>query len=116
MGRPVVLELAVGMHDIVAEVGDLLRDGELGFAATERFFGVPAHGDVANEPDEARWIGALYPPDRKLRRELAAVATLGQQLAPDADDARLSGLDVMTQVIVMLRAIRFGQQDVHLQP
>ena len=39
-----------------------------------------------------------------------------EQLASDADDARLAGLDVVTQVVVVLGAIRLGQQDVHLQP
>ena len=54
-------------------------------------------------------------PDRQLRGELAAVAPLGDQLAADADDARLAGLDVMPQIVLVLRAIRLGQQDVDLQ-
>ena len=115
MRRPVVLELAVRVHDIVAEVGDLLRDRELGLAATERFLGIPSHGDVANESDEPRRVGALHSPDRQLRGELAAVPALGQQLATDADDARLAGFDVMTEVVVVLRAVRLRQQDVDLE-
>ena len=57
----------------------------------------------------------LHAADGELRGELAAVAPLGDQLAADADDARLAGLDVVAQVILVLRAVRLGQQDVHLQ-
>ena len=68
--RPVVLVLAVEVHDVVAEVGDLLRDGELRFAATQRFLGVATHGDVANEADEARRLGALALGRRRVRRRI----------------------------------------------
>ena len=116
MRRPIVLVFAVEVHDVVAEVGDLLRDRQLRLAPAQRLLRVAAHRDVADEADEARRIGALHAADRQLRRELAAVAALGDQLATDADDARLAGLDVVPQVIFVLRAVRLGQQDVHLQP
>ena len=115
MRRPVVLELAVEVHDVVAEIGDLLRDRQLRFAPAQRLLGVAAHRDVADEADEARRIGTLHASDRQLRRELAAVAPLGDQLATDADDARLAGLDVVPQVVFVLRAVRLGQQDVDLE-
>ena len=104
------------MHDVVAEVGDLLRDGQLRLAAPQGFLGVAPDGDVADEADEARRIGALHATDGQLGGEFAAIAALRQQLATDADDARLAGLDVVPQVVVVLRAIRLGQQDVDLQP
>ena len=40
---------------------------------------------------------------------------MAEQLAADADDARLAGFDVVAQVVVVLRAVRLGQQDVDLQ-
>ena len=115
MRRPVVLELAVEVHDVVAEVRDLLRDRKLRFAAAERFLGVAPHGDVANEADEARRLGTLHPTDGEFGGELTAVAPLRQQLAADADDARLAGFDVVTQIVFVLRAIGLGQQDVDLE-
>lgn len=115
MRRPVVLELAVEVHDIVAKVCDLLRDRELRFAAPQSFLGIATHGDIANETDEARRIGALHPANRQFGGKLAAVAALRQQLAANADDARLARFDVMPQVVLMLRTVRFGQQDVDLE-
>src|SRR5512145_1075975 len=98
MRRPIILVLAVEVHDVVAEIGDLLRDRQLRLAPAQRLLRVAAHRDVADEADEARRIGTLYTPDRQLRGELAAVAALRDQLAADADDARLARLDVMPQV------------------
>ena len=115
MRRPIILVLAVEVHDVVAEIGDLLRDRQLRLAPAQRLLGVAAHRDVADEADEARRLGALHAPDRQLGGELAAVAPLGDQLAADADDARLAGLDVVAQVVFVLRAVRLGQQDVDLQ-
>ena len=115
MRRPIVLEFAVEVHDVVAEIGDLLRDRQLRLAPAQRLLRVAAHRDVADEADEARRIGALHASDRQLRGELAAVAPLGDQLAADADDARLARLDVVAQVVFVLRAVRLGQQDVDLQ-
>jgi hypothetical protein len=112
--RPVVLVAPVEVHDVVAEIGDLLRDRELRLAAAERFFGVAPDGDVADEADEARRIRALNPADGELCRKFAAVAPLREQLAADADDARLARLDVVAQVIFVLRTIRLGQQHIDL--
>src|SRR5687768_6610973 len=38
MRRPVILVLTVKMHDVVAEVRNLLRDRQLRFAATQGLF------------------------------------------------------------------------------
>ncbi len=113
--RPVVLVLAVEVHDVVAEVGDFLGDGELRFTAAQRLLGVAPHGDVANETHESRRLGAPHPADRQFRGELAAVAALGEELPADADDARLTGLYIAAQVVFVLRAVGLGQQDVDLQ-
>src|SRR5687768_9711594 len=100
MRRPIVLVFPVEVHDVIAEIGDLLRDRQLRLAPAQRFLCIAAHRDVADEADEARRIGTLYTTDRQLRGELAAVAPLGDQLAADADDARLARLDVMPQVVL----------------
>jgi hypothetical protein len=53
--------------------------------------------------------------DGKFGCELAAVAPLGQQFASDTDDTGLARFDVLTQIVIVLRSIGFGQQDVDLQ-
>src|SRR5690606_33664021 len=109
-----LLEVTVIVHDVIAEVRDLLRDRQLGFAATQCFLGVSPDRHVANESDEARRIRALHPADGKLGIELAPVASLREQLSADTDDARLAELDVMTKVVFVLGSIRLRKQDVDL--
>ena len=67
---------------------------------------VPAPvGDVAEEADEMRRVGALHTPDRKLARE-ETLASLRRALtsAARANDARLAGPRVAFQVRIVLAA------------
>ena len=114
--RPVVLVPAVEVDDVVAEIGDLLRDGELRFAAPQCFLGIASDGDVADETDEPRRLHALHAADGELCRKFAPVASLCEELTSDADDAGFARLDVPTQIVVVLGPIRLGKQDVHLEP
>src|SRR5690606_5370891 len=113
--RPIILVFAVEVHDVIAEIGDLLRDRELSFAAPERLLGVAADSDVADETDETRRLDAAHPADGQLRGKFTAVAALGEQLATAADDARLAGVDVAAQVVFVLGTVGLGQQDIDLQ-
>ncbi len=108
--REVVGRAAVGVHHVVAEVGEFLRQAQLGLAASQLLLGILARGDVADEADEARRLHALHPAHREVAGEDAAVLALRPHLAADADDVRRARLVVALQVAVVLAAPGLGHQ------
>jgi hypothetical protein len=102
------------VHDVVAEVGQLLGELQLGLAAPQPLVGFLARGDVADEADEARWLGTAHPPDREVAGEGAAVPAPRLDLPSDADDPGLAGLHVPPHVAVVLALVGCRHQQAHV--
>jgi hypothetical protein len=78
--------------------------------APQRVGGRLARRDVVDEADEARRARARDLADRQRGGKQAAVAAQRDDLAADADDARVAGLQVRAQVGVVLGTVRVGHQ------
>ena len=67
-------------------------------------------GQVTHEANESPLPFERYLADRKLHWEGAAVLSLADDDAPDADDLSLSGGSIMIQIAVMLMTVRCRHQ------
>ena len=74
------------------------------------FFGALALAEVMNDADEDRAALLLRLADRQVDRECRAVLALADDLAADADDLGLMGMQVVGEVAVVLPAIGRGHQ------
>jgi len=98
------------VHHVVAQVGQLLRELQLGLAAAQPLVGLLARRDVADEADEARRIDSPHVAHGKIAREDTAVLALRPDFAAGADDPRLAGGHVPVHVTVVLAPVRVGHQ------
>jgi hypothetical protein len=114
--REVVRRAVADVDHVVAEVGEFLRQAQLGLAAPQLLLGLLARGDVADEADEARRVESLDLADREVAGEDAAVLAPGAHLAADADDVRVAGGDVAVQVTVVLAGVGLRHQRADVAP
>ena len=110
LGRAIVGLGAVEVLDVIAKVGELLRESQFGFAAAQPLVGELAQRDVADEADEPRRLHALHLAHGQLAREYRAVLAARLHFAADADDAGFAGALVPVHVRVVLGAIGRGHQ------
>ena len=104
----------VEVDDVVAEVGELLRQPQLGLAASQALVGEFAQRDVADEADEPGRHDALHPADRELARKDGTVLALRLHFPADADDPGFARVLVAVHVRVVLGTVGRGHQHVHV--
>ncbi|HKC02462.1 MAG TPA: hypothetical protein VKC17_04080 [Sphingomicrobium sp.] len=98
---------------VVEVVGD--APGELAdrlhpLRAAQPVLGRPALGQIVDDPDENRLDFGIAAADRQIDREDRAVLALGEHLAADADDLRVSGLLVIVQILIVVLGINRRHQ------
>jgi hypothetical protein len=98
------------VHDVVAEVGELLCQAQFRLAAAQLFLAELAGADVADDADEAGRVDTVHPPHGQVARETAAVLAARADFAADTDDPLLTGLGEMLHVAVVRGLVRLGHQ------